>query len=334
MFSLLQTSSLRTFLISLLALVPLLANAQYEEYRTPQDKDEIARYRRLGVSYERKFLKGGKTSTSYVERSFDTMGRLTVKIIPTKKLYHTYDEKGRLILTIDSSKGGEEYFRSDYEFEYFPNGMPHYANLPPFANLTFKYDDENRTLFESTMVDYEQYRKRYFHYDAQGRIKDEEWYYPNGDKERIRKVSYNHVGKPFQEYIVKFYKNRGLDSQFVTYKHDEKGRLLEQSTISFTTTFPMDYDSLPLLNPKPEVDTVTYRYTYNIQGNKSSEIYHYSVPGYDHKYEWWYDAKGLKDEENLYGPDGTLKARYNFEYKFYPDKQKVIPQKGKPRKKK
>ena len=304
------------FLLIALA-CPSLASAQYDEIRFPQDKDEISRYRKLRVSIEEKITRTDSiTPELRTTRIFDTFGRIIRSVTPYNHRIYTYDEKGRLIEYIDSAKGMDEFERADNEFEYSPDGRLSFARVSPYS-LTFKYNPEKKMLFESTMIDYEQYRQRYFYYDAQERLKREEWLYPNKKPEMIRSIALNRSGKPFQEIVLKYFLNGGMDSDLITYRYDDKLRVLEKKVISNSISVPTGYDSLPILTYS-ESDTTDYIYTYNIQGNKSSEAFHYSISGYDHKFEWWFDKIGLKDEEIYYDGKGKVKSRSTFKFSFHP----------------
>ncbi len=297
-----------------LLLLPCKVFSQYDEYRYPQDKDEIAKFRKMKVRIEDKYPDNDTARSAHTIREFDTLGRIITSIGPYNHKHYEYDAKGRLITYIDSALGAGEYIRSNYEFEYEgPDGRLSFARVDPFS-LTFKYDAEKKFLFESTMIDFEQYRQRYFYYDSKGILKEEQWFYPKHNKEKSRILSLNRNGKPFQEVVIKYYLNGGLDSEFVTYRYDDKNRELEKKTISTTISHPEGYDTLPM-KPLREVDTSKYTYTYNNYG-RSSETFHYSLSGYDHKFEWWYDTNGLKHEENYFRESKNVKHSL-YKYTFY-----------------
>ena len=291
--------------------LPFKVFAQYDEYRFPQDKDEISKFRKLKVRIEVKYPDNDSVKGAHIIREFDTLGRVISFISQYNRKHYEYDAKGRLIDYIDSAQGAADFIRSDYEFQYNgPGGRLSFARVDPYG-LTFKYNEEKKMLFESAMVDFEQYRQRYFYYDTQGRLKEEQWVYPKDHgKEKSRYITLNREGKATREIIIKYFLNGGVDSEFVTHRYDEKNRELEMKTISTTHSKPDGYDSIPGISSS-EIDTSTYLYTYNNYG-KSSETFHYSVPGYDHSFEWWYDKKGLRHEENYFSQAKILQTYDEF----------------------
>ncbi len=311
------------FLLLILAWIflPKFSFAQYDEYRFPQEKDEISKYRKLKIHFEDKYLENDSIKGAHIIREFDTMGRIVRYFSPYNHKFYEYDAKGRLIDYIDSARGGViydngqgDFDRMDYEFEYGPDGRLSFARVAPYS-LTFKYDEEKKYLFESTMIDYEQYRQRYFYFDAKGNLKEERWFYPDKSPEKTRIIFLNRNAKPIEEKVIKYYKNGGSDSEAISYRYDDKNKVLEKKTITTSIHHPDGFDSLPIL-PQREVDTSIYIFTYNNYG-KTSETYHYSESGYNHKYEWWYTKNGLKHEENYFGNDGKLKQRSLFRYIYY-----------------
>ena len=307
--------------------LPLNVFAQYDEYRYPQDKEEIAKFRKLKVRIEDKYPDNDSVKGAHIIREFDTLGRIISFISQYNRKHYEYDAKGRLINYIDSARGANDFIRSDFEFQYEgPGGRLSFARVDPFS-LTFKYNEEKKMLFESAMVDFEQYRQRYFYYDAQGRLKEEQWVYPKEHgKEKSRYITLNREGKPTREIIIKYYLNGGLDSEFVTHQYDDKNRELEMKTISTTHSKPDGFSSQPVIS-SIEIDTSTYLYTYNNYG-KSSEIFHYSIKGYDHSYEWWFDKKGLKYEEIYFSQAKNSTQHSLYRYTFYePKKVAATPKK-------
>jgi hypothetical protein len=310
MYKFISTLLRYVFFLSALMIFPSRLSAQYDDLRYPQAKEEIKQFRQMKIKIERKFLIEGKKKILDTEREFDSLGRLIRKITPQNRQYITYDNNGRISLLLDSARGGNEYFRADNEFEYDKYGMISFSRIPPHS-LSFSYDPSKKILSEITLLDYEQYRKRYFYYDATGRLKQEDWYYPNGKKEKNRRIVYNKAGKEISEVILKYFENGILDSEAVEYKYDSKNKLLEQKTIS--TTFQAPTDSIIL---KPDSDTTVYAYKHDALGNCISEFFHYSTSGYDHRYEWKYNLQGLKSEERYYDFKGKLLKKYIFIYTF------------------
>ncbi len=302
-----------------LMLLSIYSYGQYDEIRFPQAKSEIMLLKSLKV--KEKIKKSGASVNAFktaLKEEYDTNGMIIRKIQASDTRVYKYDSKLRLIMMIDSIKNGTDWDRIDYEFEYDSKGVLNFARLGQY-NSSFAWDSYAKKLSESTLVDYESYRERFYYFNKGDKLISEEFMMPQKVKEKKRKLSYDSKNRLSSEFTIKYLESGGIDSSVISYKYDEKGNL-EYAKTKSRISYPLDLSN-PAMSQPAELDSFRYNYKYNSSNNLIAETYTYSDPRYSYVYDYKVESNGLRIGEKYMPGNGKLSLN-SYEYRYYPNEQK------------
>ncbi|MCX6350952.1 MAG: hypothetical protein NTX03_03720 [Bacteroidetes bacterium] len=308
-------------LILLLTFTSFSAKAQYEELRFLQEDAEVKKFKSLRVAAEKKYALDSGKKILRSTRIFDTNGRMVYLKSPYNRQTFEYNTHQQIISFIDSAQGTDEFFRRDYEFEYRGDKVSFSRTYD--YNSTYTWDAQKHILSESALVGFDEYQRRYFFFDNRNKlILKEDFRHSDGTPERKRIVQYTPDDKPLREVLWKYFTGGSYDSIVTTFLFDEKTKFLSKKTI-YTTSYSAA-DSVPprVGYRKKTEDTTSYTYTYNALGNKLTQEFYYSIPGYNNRYEWHYNQDGLLQEELFFNYKGINTNTYKYEYVIRKKKRK------------
>lgn len=299
-------SSLRliiVFFVFAIILSVTNASAQYKELLQPQTKEQVKKYKELGVKIE--YIGSNDEDDSSYEASYiDTTGHKTLIQMPDSKTYMMFDEMGRLTRRLDSIMFKDSLIRREYYFDYHITGHPSFIQTPDFSS-TFRYDREKRELEEIYIPAKGDEERRFYRYDTNGNLIEEEFKSKAGEVIRLQKFEYNKDGKLVKETITETNLNGSRTFYGITYAYDNKGNLTTRQVATV-----LNY---PGANPDPNIKRIpqyknkVFTFEYDEKGNQVKEISKDLDKG-----------RGSYTVEKKYDKNGLVTSYESFDYKNRP----------------
>lgn len=289
------------------------ASAQYKDLLQPQTKEQVKKFKTLGVKIE--FISSNEEADSSYEASYiDTSGHKTLVQMQNSKSYRMFDENGRLTKRLDSITFKDSLIIRDYYVIYYPTGHPALIQGPDF-NAAFKYDAKKLELEEIYTPTKGEEERRFYRYDKNGKITEEEFKAKNGEVTRLQKYEYDNDGKLVKESITETNPNGSRTFYGITYTYDTKGNLTTRQVATI-----LNY---PGANPDPNIKRIpqyknkSFTFIYDENGNQIREVSKDldGGPG-SYKVEKRYDKNGLiiSYESFDYKNRPLLSLFYKYEY--------------------
>ncbi len=295
------------------------AAGQYSHLREPLTTGEIRQIKGLNIMGEKQYLMNGTEKQLHAIKLYTREGFLYANMDYNNRTYYKYDEKGRMVVMLDSVRASDGFKPEEYHFIHDPvHGKLVYVKFPSDQGSSFTYNRTNRTLTEVAEMG-GMTLKNYYTYNEYGFLTSEKHVFPSGLVQRSRELVYDTLERVIGETEVIAYPMGQHDSAIYKYTYDSAGRL---TTVLIQTMHLKEGEepgmAFDMESKDPKKLTVeTYTYTYDARGNRTSEHYRSTKPEADYVRQWEYNERGEKIEETELDAAMVPVRAYVFEYIYW-----------------
>jgi len=250
----------------------------------------------------------------YMTRAFDSFGRVVIAQDYHDIRYYSYDDKGHVLIFLDSTRKDSGFKVSEFKFTYDRYGMPLTAQGPDFKSQ-FVYDLGKMKLTE-TMVKNDTSRIKRYSYDNRNRLREAFFYNP--DHKRIAHFlkNYSMDGRLYNECAVQIDKNYS-DSTLSINEYNDNKKLVKTEVFRFLTFKYSSSHSGSVDRSASHNVVATYEYNLDSLGRPIAEEYSVKDDKLSYSYSTWtYDNNGLITKNTYLFGHGEPKTTLH-EYYYY-----------------
>ncbi|MDQ3072213.1 MAG: hypothetical protein M3Q97_02955 [Bacteroidota bacterium] len=288
----------------------LPSHAQFNDLRFPQLPAEADKYKKNKIKMEVRYQVVEGSEVPYETRTFDKEGRVTGVISKSSKRIYYYDNKGRVISAIDSSKG-QRPPKQIFEFIYDSTGYLSYVNSP-VGRSSLGYNPSRFQLEEHHLNVLDENLIRLYQFDVKNRLIEETFYSAIGEVEKYHRLYYNEQGRIASEIYSSYNIDHSYDTARYIYTYNAKGQLITRNNERIHTVIAFEDDSRTVTTSRQVI-----QYAYDTLGNLSKETSSGTLPEYNYSRARQYDVNQMLHKELVYDGDGNLLAGYIYKYTGY-----------------
>jgi hypothetical protein len=254
----------------------------------------------------------------------------------------SYDDKGKLIKKTETNSGNDNYYTTEYTYEYDAKGNNTkvvFKQNNVFKNITLKQYSPNGILISEELSNDEKANpsqkviftnnvaeksfqnsknKERREFDKDGRILKTEYIDEKNTVKRSTTNDYDAKGNLLKNTIFDAFDKLTVE---IAYEYDSKNNVLKEKTTrngSIYNQTVFEYNQVNKLIKKTRTDSDNkveyfYTYEYNQAGQLIKEIYWYNNKTVNYT-SYQYDSKGNKTKEESYNPNSTLVGSKEWEY--------------------